>query len=376
MKKKSLLYAILLSLLLIVSLLYFLSPFFSRPDDIKKPTIAYIEFSGFYEIARDPSVFFKDLRDFTRVAVESLGMNFINHSIVPDTAAINESLIEFLIENRPDAVIFVPSYPGTTMLLDAVEALRIPAININGPLSQFAGKPRIKYRYWIGQVIPDEADAGRRLADRLIQEALTKSSLPVIYSFPGTSLRIYSTSRTSGFNRAIRTYPDLKHVNLSYNFSRFDRSRIILSDEFKPSPGQISVVWCDSDMAALGVVSAARQMGLVPGENVITGGVDAISEAVSAVSEGSLTATAGGHFTDGAAAAVLIYDFLHGKDFLAYDTEFKTRMVIIDRKNLNKYRAILNRKNWPKINFKSLSMQANEARKSYSFSIEVLAGSL
>ena len=146
-------------------------------------------------------------------------MNFISHSIVPDTAAINESLVEFLIENRPDAVIFVPSYPGTTMLLDAVEALRIPAININGPLSQFAGKPRLKYRYWIGQVIPDEADAGRRLADRLIQEALTKSSLPVIYSFPGTSLRIYSTSRTSGFNRALKKYPDLKHISLSYNFS-------------------------------------------------------------------------------------------------------------------------------------------------------------
>ncbi len=113
------------------------------------------------------------------------------------------------------------------------------------------GEPRLKHTNWLGEILPDDAEAGYLLARTLM----------------------------------LRSQPD------------------------------IDVIWAANDAMALGALDAARTAGRAPGKDLFLGGIDLGYETLVAICEGSLTVSIGGHFLDGARAILLVHDHHRGLDF-------------------------------------------------------------
>jgi hypothetical protein len=123
---------------------------------------------------------------------------------------------------------------------------------------------------------------------------------------------------------------------------------------------------------ANGAIEAMQKQGIVPGKDVIIGGVDATPQAMELIDQGVLHATVGGHFLEGGWVVVLLHDYLHGVDFADLGTHFESHMTLVTRKNLEAYRANLDPATWSQWDFRQLSRLYSPDRKDYALDIGVL----
>jgi PAS domain S-box-containing protein len=80
----------------------------------------------------------------------------------------------------------------------------------------------------------------------------------------------------------------------------------------------------------------------------------------------------GGHFMDGAWAAVLLYDYLNGIDFANERLQFESQMAGITRANLKKFSAFLSLDK-QSLNFRLFSKALNQQLKLYSLDLNAIA---
>jgi len=71
----------------------------------------------------------------------------------------------------------------------------------------------------------------------------------------------------------------------------------------------VSLVWAASDLMAFGVMDALGEAGKQPGKDVLVGTINDSTAALQALLEGRLGVVAGGHFTLGGWALVLLHDY-------------------------------------------------------------------
>ena len=88
---------------------------------------------------------------------------------------------------------------------------------------------------------------------------------------------------------------------------------------------------------ALGVVEGIKELGLVPGQDIVTGGFDWSEKGVEAVVKGEIEVTMGGHYMEGAWVAVLIYDYFNGVDFKDESLRMKSNMGALTKENIDDY---------------------------------------
>ncbi|MEE4242861.1 MAG: hypothetical protein V2I36_15440 [Desulfopila sp.] len=80
-----------------------------------------------------------------------------------------------------------------------------------------------------------------------------------------------------------------------------------------------------------------------------------------------MTTTVGGHFMDGAWVLVLLYDYHHGRDF--YLEHLQSQMLPLKQDNVVQYQQLLNREEWPRIDFTQFSKVHNPHLQKYDFSV-------
>ncbi len=135
-------------------------------------------------------------------------------------------------------------------------------------------------------------------------------------------------------------------------------------------PG-LSVIWVANDPLALGALNAVREIGKIPGKDVMIGGLNWDLPALLEVRDGGLVVSVGGHFMTGGWALILLHDYFHGRDFAEIGTELQLPLFSsLDRQRVINYLDVFGDGDWSKIDFRSFSKVFNPDLSRYDFSLE------
>lgn len=223
---------------------------------------------------------------------------------------------------RPDCVL-LPNYKGTAHeILEALDAAGVDAfVLVEGmtPTDRLRfGEPRTRHRHWLGELYPDDAAAGRLLAQLLVEAARARG-----LAAPGGAIHVgvlpgdqtpAGQQRFQGWLALRKERPEVAQAAVQYAGWQEEPARAAAEVMLRSHP-EITVVWAANDDMALGALQGARDAGRRPGQDVLVGGVDLVAPALQRVAEGSMAVSLGGHVLDGARALLLVHDHYQGHDF-------------------------------------------------------------
>jgi len=280
-------------------------------------------------------------------------------------------------EDSPDAFMFPNVKKAGIQFVEIAEQHQITSFVFNMSLNiEETGAPREQYGYWIGQMTPDDEKAGYELGKALIAKAEDHSAYGSdgkihIIGLSGRTTDNAAILRNSGLQRAADEAPNAvldQIVPTNWTSKQAQNKYRGLSRRYP----EINVIWMASNNMALGILDLLKEKNLVPNRDVFLGGVDWTREGLDAVVDGHLTAAAGGHSLEGGWVAVLLYDYLHGYDFVSESTVMKTPMDVLTADNIDRYYSLFGEGNYEQIDFRAFSKALNPELNSYDFSINQL----
>jgi len=334
---------------------------------------------AFFVIRTIDDMFFSLVVDFMREACNDLGMEMEPHYANGNHLLMVEQVKKTLSQkDKPDALVFINFKNIGHKIIKLAETAKTPVFLINSALDpeRSMGRPREKYKYWIGEMLPDDEGAGFTLAESLITKATPDKDGKIhMVAIEGERTTGASAARVQGLNRSIEAHDNVVlHQTVAGNWVP-ERAKFQFKQLKKRYP-EASVFWTASDGMAIGVAEGASELNLKLGKEIITGGVDWSVEGITAVRDGKITATLGGHVMEAGWAAVLLYDYFHGKDFVSESVSMQDAMTPIDESNIESFYRRFNRENWHHIDFTRFSKVANPTLKKYDFSLEAVMAQL
>ena len=286
--------------------------------------------------------------------------------------------------DKPDAVIFQNLRQDAVQMLAIAEKYNLKAFIFNAGLTEAENiakykEPREYFKNWVGQMLPDDRQAGYNLAKVLYQRAkdagLTGENGRIRFvCLNGPISDTASIERLKGLNQAAAELPNISIIQIVHGewteVTGYERARVLINRY-----PELQVLWCANDRMAMGAMTALKEAGMVPGKNVLLGSVDWSPDALAAVNANELVCSIGGHFMDSAWSVILLYDYFNGRDFKDEAVSFHSKMEILDRRNIDAYLKYFKPENFSKIDFLQFSKVKNPALKKYNFNFDaILAG--
>ncbi len=282
--------------------------------------------------------------------------------------------------NRPDAVVFQSLKKNGVGMLQIAEQGQVPAFMFNAGLSEEQlenyGGPRQHFKYWIGQMLPDDRAAGYDLALELYQEAVNRgltdhAGQVQFLAINGSVADGAAIERAAGLALALQHQPGIQLKQLtSANWQR-DQGKLVFLGLSRRYP-QASVVWAANDPMGLGALDGMLERDLTPGKDMLIGSIDWVPEALQEVANNRLVTTLGGHFMEAGWAVVLLHDYFRHRDFASEAVSFKSQMTSLSNTESAAYLREFHSENFHKINFRQFSKAANPTLKRYNFSFELV----
>jgi len=276
---------------------------------------------------------------------------------------------------RPDYVVFMFYKSVGTETLAALETAKIHSFTINTPIPdnerESIGYPQEHFKYWLGHIAPDDKLVGAQLAiDLLAQVADNRrpAAVPVEgLGLTGDWLSSAAQDRKSGLQAIIK--PEQLKIRQIVPASWDEeiartKTRILL----KRYP-HVRYIWCASDTMALGAIAALKDLKVWQQDYFIIGGVDWTKEGLTAIADGELDASIGGHFLDGGWVMVMIYDHAHGVRLDKVQTRLISPMKVLTRDNISHYQSKLADLSVAPLQFSSFSLY-NTGHLEYRFDID------
>lgn len=283
-------------------------------------------------------------------------------------------------DGRPDFLIITVHKGIGTKVLEIAEGAKMPVFLINqgllGEEKDRAGGPREHYKYWIGQMLPDDDKAGYDLARELIGCAGqakafdAKGRIPVV-ALTGVQLDYAAIMRERGLARAVESDKRvdlLQTVPANWTPGLAESKTQLLLGRYP----DVRVIWAANDAMSMGAVAAIERAGRRPGKDVLVGGIDWNADALRAVADGKLAVSVGGHLLEGVWAMVLLCDYYHGIDFASERVDWRSEMIPLTREDVAEYVARLGPGNWKKLDVRRFSKYYNPKLKAYDFSVKAL----
>ena len=318
-------------------------------------------------------MFYGPVVGFMQAAADDLGVEL---SIIEtnDNHIRAHLLVEkFLTDgHKTDAIIAISVKNSGDRILKLCEQAKVSLMIENAAiLDKSIGEPRQYFKYYIGEILPDDEGAGYTLAKYLLQKGKVapdgKIHLIAISGPFGTSASI---EREKGLLRALKEFPNAQLeqiVRANWKSALAEKKFMRLKARYP----DVSAVWAASDGMAIGAAIAATEMKLALGKDVVIGGIDWSAEGLDAVKKGQIQATVGGHFMEAAWTLITVYDYLKGFDFAKNDgMRMKTKMTLLTQDNIGEYSILFDDKNWSKIDFKNFSKQYNSKQLYYDFTLQ------
>ncbi len=321
------------------------------------PLAATAQSVVFIDPGRSDEVFWSMTRTAMQAAAEDL--NFQLEVLVSERDHLKMLAYAEKVASRetpPDVVVIVNEKAMAGRMLKRLVARGIKVMLImntfNREQEKVFGRPRERYSDWIGALEPDQVEAGRSIARKLVEMGRSRfgSSLPVL-AIAADKRTPASVQRVMGLREIIAQQVGTEIVQVIH--SRWDEGRAR-----KQSIGLLRryprtrLIWAANDPMALGALRSARALGLSPGADVLVGGLNWSSAALEKVYDGSMAVTVGGHFLSGAWALVMLRDYFDGRDFVATGLHVKFAMSPITSDNIDAYLRVFGDQNWGRINFK------------------------
>jgi ABC-type sugar transport system substrate-binding protein len=255
--------------------------------------------------------------DFMQAAANDLGMQFaVVHGERSSERLLSEARKLVAAKEHPDYLLFVNELSLAPELLRIFSGSSIKLFSLHSTLTddqqKIIGGTRGRYSNWIGSLVPNDEQVGYLTANALIAEL--KGQPGSLLAFAGVRNTPNSTLRVKGLKRALLEHPEVKLQQLVYGeWSRqraYEQARLLL-----PRYPNTRLVWSANDQMAFGVMTAAQEQGKQPGKDLFLSGLNNSEEVLQARLNGSLSVLAGGHFTLGGWAMVMLHDYHAGKDF-------------------------------------------------------------
>jgi ribose transport system substrate-binding protein len=291
----------------------------------KKPTVVV-----FTKNVTNP--FWKAVRTGADKAGRALGVQ-IEHAAPtkPDNIEEQTRLVEDWIVKKPDAFVFVPvDYKALVPSIEKVNRAGIPIVIFSNRMSG------VDFVSYVGS---DDETIGYELARYLFKALGGKGKVIHIEGVPAA---ITAQNRKKGFERALKEYPGIELLaSQPGNYRRLPAVQVMenLMQRFP----EIDGVFAANDDMAVGVVEALEAAGRAGKTKVV--GIDAIPDAVAAIAQGRMLASAdySGH-DQGYLAVTAAVKHLRGE---RVPKEIALPVVIVDRTNVQKWQLPLEEKPVP-----------------------------
>ncbi|HEX7028243.1 MAG TPA: ABC transporter substrate-binding protein [Gammaproteobacteria bacterium] len=332
------------------------------------------------------SPFWTQTIEIMKAAAEDLEISLrVAYSKSNSYSLKKDGLAALNAKDRPDYFLTGYWIATTQHHLERAEQLDIRTFIFNSGIASEerseVGQPRGKYKLWIGQMTPDELQAGYVLADILINKAKaagkTDNGKVHVVGLGGWGNKDeMEENRYTGLRKRINEQNDAVLGKLALTGWVQVTAYEELLDALKQFP-KTGAVWSASDLMALGAIEAVEHSGKVPGQDIFIGGMDWSRAGMDAVAAGKMVATLGSHFLEGAKTLILVHDYHYGFDFAEEPgLVSQTQLRPVDTTNVEEYREKLNDLDWRQIDFKQFSKKYNRNLKDYDFSLDALLATL
>lgn len=192
----------------------------------------------------------------------------------PDNVGEQQAMVEQVLKDRPDAVIFTPV--DDIAMIESVQKLnaaKIPIILVTNPLPG-------SFVTYIGA---DDFDIGYRQARYLFDALRGEGKIVVIEGIPAAPTNL---ARVRGYQRAFAEFPGIEVLGSGVgNYQQPDAKRVM--ETFLHAHKQIDAVLSANDGMALGALEALKEAN----RTSIVIGINGILPAVKAIETGALLAS-------------------------------------------------------------------------------------
>jgi ABC-type sugar transport system substrate-binding protein len=328
-----------------------------------------------------PGTFYDIFADFLRVAARQLQVQFE----LVDATKQRETMLArdremVTASRRPDYILLV-NYMSVGPELLAVNAAAgvgtfFVAEGLSGAELGTLGTDGAMAPGYLGQIAPDDVEAGKMLAEILTSAARARHLVDA-----GGTVQVgviagehtpAGNARFRGWQSLLKEHADVAQTGFQYGAWEEEPAKAAAARMLKTAP-QISVVWCANDAMALGALAAAVEAGRRPGQDILIGGVDLVDRALAEVAAGRLEVSVGGHIVDGVRALMLLHDH-HEKHDLVPQTR-TTHLVAVRAPQADRYLKFMKERAWHKADFTRFSRVKNPNAKDADLSLEgVMAG--
>ena len=192
----------------------------------------------------------------------------------PDNVDEQKAMVEQVLKDRPDAVIFIPV--DDVAMIDSVKKLneaKIPIVLVSNPLPGS----------FVTYVGADDFEIGYREARYLFEKLGGKGKIVVI---EGTPAAPTNPERVRGYQRAFGEFPGIQVLGSGIgNYQQTDARRV--TEKFLTEHKEIDAVLSANDSMALGVLEALKAAN----RTAIVIGINGILPAVKQIETGGMLAT-------------------------------------------------------------------------------------
>lgn len=272
-------------------------------------------------------------------------------------------------QDKPDFIISIFYAKGEENLLALLDSYDVPFFTVNTSLDDatlgIIGRPRERFKNWIGHISPDETLGGASLVASL--SAINK----------GQNLAVFAATHQSAVNNHRVAGMSAKAQELGINVippvttDWTTPSAIKAAQTLFRRISEFDMIWTAGPDIAEGVVKVLQDSErLKNNKNLAIGTFDWSANAIDLVQKGLVDVSYGGHFMESGWALLLMHDYLGGLD---YRTEvgslLSSKLKAIEKHNVNEVAEFLINDNWKSIDFKQYSKCFNENLAHYKFSI-------
>lgn len=279
-----------------------------------------------------------------------------------------EELVKNSLDNKntphPDFIISVLYGGGEFSQISLLHSYGIPFITYNTSLDEnvlkLTGEPRTQFKFWKAHISPNEKLAGEQLVTSL--SSLNTSKTMAFIAGPTRST--VNKHRVGGamfmaeqlsLDIVPPVYTDWSKNN-SINATQILLHRI----------SDIDFLWTAGPEIADGAIEVLTQSN----SDVTVGSFDWSQSNIEHIRSGRLAMSFGGHFMEAGWATLMIYDYLHGLDFID-DTGsmITTKLEILNSENISQIAPLILGEKWQNVDFTKRSKCINNTLKNYDFSL-------
>jgi ABC-type sugar transport system substrate-binding protein len=323
--------------------------------------------------------YWRSVTRFMQPAARQLGIEleviYCNRDQIKLTDAMHQLTLR---AKKPDYVIISNDRAAAGPMLRMADEAKIKTMLAFSGLVpeqvQEFGLPRQKFPSWIGTISPNSSDGGRLTAEELVRQ-MQKAQLVSsdgkmhVALIAGDKFTPTGVQRQAGAMRAFEANSWVVVEQAVYG--NWDRERAKLQADFllQRYPN-LNAIWVASDLMAYGAMAAAEAAGRKPGKDILISAFNNSPEVLRNVVEGKIAALAGGHFTAGAWALVMLHDYHNGIDFAKQGLVQELPLFsLLNDKMAQRFLQRFGEEDFSSIDFRQFSRHFNPKLTRYDFGL-------